>query len=397
MIEIDVEKRLGAFTLAARFSTPAEGITALFGRSGSGKTTLVNMLAGLVRPDRGRIAIGGEVLFSSEDGIELPPERRRLGYVFQEGRLFPHYSVRGNLTYGRRHGTARDAPGLDAIVALLGLEGLLDRRIGDLSGGEKQRVAIGRALLAEPRLLLMDEPLAALDAPRKAEILPFIERLRSALGIPVIYVSHAMEEILRLADMLVLMSEGRVAAIGTVEELTSRLDLRPLTGRYEAGSVIRATVAGQDVSYGLTELAFPGGRLRVAHVALPLGTAVRARIRARDVALALERPTGISQHPPRPHRRDCVRPRPARRCASRHRHARGARGALVAHYRARGPRARHRRRPPGLCADQDGGARWREPRPLRPVDGDRRRGSDIARIPIWAGAANENYPSSRSD
>jgi molybdate transport system ATP-binding protein len=294
MIEIDVEKRLGAFTLAARFSTPAQGITALFGRSGSGKTTLVNMLAGLVRPDRGRIAIGGDVLFSSEDGIELPPERRRLGYVFQEGRLFPHYSVRGNLTYGRRHGTARDAPGLDAIVALLGLEGLLDRRIGDLSGGEKQRVAIGRALLAEPRLLLMDEPLAALDAPRKAEILPFIERLRSTLGIPVIYVSHAMEEILRLADMLVLMSEGRVAAIGTVEELTSRLDLRPLTGRYEAGSVIRATVAGQDVSYGLTELAFPGGRLRVAHVALPLGTAVRARIRARDVALALERPTGIS-------------------------------------------------------------------------------------------------------
>jgi molybdate transport system ATP-binding protein len=294
MIEIDVEKRLGAFTLAARFNTPAQGITALFGRSGSGKTTLVNMLAGLVRPDRGRIAIGGDVLFSSEDGIDLPPERRRLGYVFQEGRLFPHYSVRGNLTYGRRHGTARDAPGLDAIVALLGLEGLLDRRIGDLSGGEKQRVAIGRALLAEPRLLLMDEPLAALDTPRKAEILPFIERLRSELGIPVIYVSHAMEEILRLADMLVLMSEGRVAAIGTVEELTSRIDLRPLTGRYEAGSVIRATVAGQDVSYGLTELAFPGGRLRVAHVALPLGTAVRARIRARDVALALERPTGIS-------------------------------------------------------------------------------------------------------
>jgi molybdate transport system ATP-binding protein len=294
MIEIDVEKRLGAFTLAARFSTPAQGITALYGRSGSGKTTLVNMLAGLVRPDRGRIAIGGDVLFSSEDGIDLPPERRRLGYVFQEGRLFPHYSVRGNLTYGRRRGSARDAPGLDAIVTLLGLEGLLDRRIGDLSGGEKQRIAIGRALLAEPRLLLMDEPLAALDAPRKAEILPFIERLRSALGIPVIYVSHAMEEILRLADMLVLMSEGRVAAIGTVEDLTSRLDLRPLTGRYEAGSVIRATVAGQDASYGLTELAFPGGRLRVAHVALPLGTAVRARIRARDVALALERPTGIS-------------------------------------------------------------------------------------------------------
>jgi molybdate transport system ATP-binding protein len=293
MIEIDVEKRLGAFTLAARFATPAEGITALYGRSGTGKTTLVNMLAGLVRPDRGRIAVAGEVLFSSDKGIDLPPERRRLGYVFQEGRLFPHYSVRGNLTYGRRR-VAGAGPDFDAVVALLGLEALLDRRIGDLSGGEKQRVAIGRALLAEPRLLLMDEPLASLDAPRKAEILPFIERLRGELGIPVIYVSHAMDEILRLADTLVLMAEGRVAAVGTVEELTSRLDLRPLTGRYEAGSVIRAVVAGQDVTYGLTELAFAGRRLRVAHVPLPLGTPVRARIRARDVALALERPSAIS-------------------------------------------------------------------------------------------------------
>jgi molybdate transport system ATP-binding protein len=294
MIEVDVEKRLGAFTLAARFSAPGQGVTALYGASGAGKTTLVNMLAGLERPDRGRIAVGGEVLFSSEERINLPPERRRLGYVFQEGRLFPHYSVRGNLTYGRRRAAAHAGFGFDAVVALLGIEALLDRRIGDLSGGEKQRVAIGRALLAEPRLLLMDEPLASLDVPRKAEILPFIERLRAELGIPVIYVSHAMEEILRLADMLVLMTEGRVAAVGTVEELTSRIDLRPLTGRYQAGSVIRAVVAGQDLSYGLTELSFGGGRLRVAHVPLPLGTPVRARIRARDVALALERPVGIS-------------------------------------------------------------------------------------------------------
>jgi molybdate transport system ATP-binding protein len=293
VIEIDVEKRLGAFLLEARFAAPATGITALFGRSGAGKTTLVNLLAGLGRPDRGRIAIGGEVLFSSDDGIDVPPERRRLGYVFQEGRLFPHYSVRGNLTYGRRGG-ARGAIGFDAVVALLGLTALLDRRPGDLSGGEKQRVAVGRALLAEPRLLLMDEPLASLDAPRKAEILPFIEKLRDELRLPVIYVSHAMEEIVRLADTLVLMSDGRIAAVGPVEELTSRLDLRPLTGRYEAGAVIRATVAGHDVTYGLSELAFPGGRLRVSHVALPLGTPVRARIRARDVALATTRPSGIS-------------------------------------------------------------------------------------------------------
>jgi molybdate transport system ATP-binding protein len=291
MIEIEVEKQLGAFRLDAGFAVPAVGITALFGRSGAGKTTLVNMLAGLLRPDRGRIAVGGELLFSSERGIDIAPERRRLGYVFQEGRLFPHYSVRGNLTYGApRHPTIA----FDAVVALLGLEPLLERRPRDLSGGEKQRVAIGRALLASPRLLLMDEPLAALDAPRKAEILPFIERLRDELRVPVIYVSHAMEEIVRLADTLVLLSDGKVAAVGGIEELTSRLDLRPLTGRYEAGAVIRTSVAGHDLNFGLSELAFPGGRLRVSHLALPLGTPVRVRIRARDVALATKRPADIS-------------------------------------------------------------------------------------------------------
>jgi molybdate transport system ATP-binding protein len=292
MIEIDVEKQQGAFRLAAQLALPETGISALFGRSGAGKTTLVNMLAGLVRPDRGRIAVGGELLFSSERGIDLPPERRRLGYVFQEGRLFPHYSVRGNLLYGARRGASHVA--FDAVVALLGLSALLERRPGDLSGGEKQRVAIGRALLASPRLLLMDEPLASLDAPRKAEILPFIERLRDELHVPVIYVSHAMEEIVRLADTLVLLSDGKVAAVGSVEELTSRLDLRPLTGRYEAGAVIRTTLAGHDITFGLSELAFPGGRFRVSHLPLPLGTAVRVRVRARDVALARTRPTGIS-------------------------------------------------------------------------------------------------------
>jgi molybdate transport system ATP-binding protein len=292
MIEVELQKRLGAFALEARFTAPASGVTALFGRSGSGKTSIVNMLAGLLRPDRGSIALEGEVLFSSAEGVDLPPERRRLGYVFQEGRLFPHYSVRGNLTYGaRRDGSAID---FDAVVALLGLSALLERRPGDLSGGEKQRVAIGRALLASPRLLLMDEPLASLDAPRKAEILPFIERLRDELRIPIIYVSHAMDEIIRLADTLVLLAEGKVAAVGTVEELTSRLDLRPLTGRHEAGAVIRTVVAGHDVTYGLSELAFPGGRLRVSRLSLPLGTPVRVRIHARDVALATTRPTGIS-------------------------------------------------------------------------------------------------------
>jgi molybdate transport system ATP-binding protein len=292
MIEVAVQKRLGSFVLDAKFASDSVGITALYGRSGAGKTSLVNALAGLLAPDRGRIVVGGEVLFDSDAGIDLPPERRRLGYVFQDGLLFPHYSVRGNLLYGRRRGA--DGVPFDTVVALLGIEQLLDRKPGSLSGGEKQRVALGRALLAGPRLLLMDEPLAALDQQRKAEILPFIERLRDELAIPIVYVTHAMEEIVRLADTLVLMSEGRVAAVGTVEDLTSRLDLRPLTGRFEGGAVLRCVVADHDSGFGLTRLAFPGGRISVARLDLPLGTTVRVRVRARDVVLALERPAGLS-------------------------------------------------------------------------------------------------------
>ncbi len=294
MIEVDIDKRLGGFALSARFAAPDSGITALFGRSGAGKTSIVNALAGLMRPDRGRIVVGGEVLFDSQSGIDLPPERRHIGYIFQEGRLFPHYSVRGNLLYGAKRGAALGDLSFDAVVALLGIAALLDRQPAALSGGEKQRVAIGRALLARPRLLLMDEPLAALDAPRKGEILPFIERLRDELRLPIVYVSHEMDEIIRLADLLVLMNDGKVAAVGSVEELTSRLDLWPLTGRYEAGSVIRTVLRGHDTTYGLSELAFPGGRLRVTRVAAPLGTPIRVRIRARDVVLATERPAHLS-------------------------------------------------------------------------------------------------------
>jgi molybdate transport system ATP-binding protein len=211
MIEVAVTKRLGDFTIDAEFSCATDGIVALFGRSGAGKTSLIDMLAGLSRPDSGRIEIAGVPLFDSHRGLDLPPERRRIGYVFQEGRLFPHMTVRSNLSYGlRRAPTHERRIQFDQIVELLGLEALLGRRPHDLSGGEKQRIALGRALLANPRLLLMDEPLAALDQPRKDEILPFIERLRDELTIPIVYVSHAMPEIVRLADVMVLMSEGRV-------------------------------------------------------------------------------------------------------------------------------------------------------------------------------------------
>jgi molybdate transport system ATP-binding protein len=290
MIEVEIEKRLGGFRLDVRFASRESGITALYGQSGAGKTSVVNAFAGLLRPDRGRIVVAGEILFDSERGIDRRPEDRRLGYVFQEGLLFPHYSVRGNLLYGHRGG----AGDFDAVVKLLGLGPLLERRPGALSGGEKQRVALGRALLAAPRLLLMDEPLSALDPARKAEILPFIERLRDEMKIPIVYVTHQMEEIVRLADTLVLMSEGQIAAVGSVEELTSRMDLRQLTGRMEGGAVIRAEVAGHDDIYGLTRLVFPGGALNVGRVDLPVGAKLRVRIRARDVVLAREPPKGLS-------------------------------------------------------------------------------------------------------
>jgi len=294
LIEIAIEKKLGSFTLDARLEAPESGVTALFGRSGMGKTSVINALAGLLRPDRGRIIIGGTTLFDSERGINLPPEKRRLGYVFQEARLFPHYSVRGNLLYGAKSDKDQPGPSFDAVVDLLGIKDLLTRRPADLSGGEKQRVAIGRALLASPRLLLMDEPLASLDEPRKNEIMPFIERLRDELKLPIFYVSHEMEEIIRLADLLVLLDAGKVAASGSVEELTSRLDLWPLTGRYEAGAVIRTVLRGHDTTFGLSELAFAGGRLRVTELTLPLGTPIRVRIHARDVVIATEQPAHLS-------------------------------------------------------------------------------------------------------
>ncbi len=295
MLDLAVRKDLGAFRLSAAFACETVGIVALFGRSGAGKSTLVNLLAGLLRPDAGHITVNGERLFDSARGIDLPPERRRIGYVFQEGRLFPHYAVRGNLLYGRRRAPDDgQALSLDRVVELLGIGHLLRRRPRDLSGGEKQRVALGRALLSNPRLLLMDEPLASLDQPRKEEILPFIERLRDELRIPIVYVSHAMDEIIRLADTLVLLNDGEIAAVGPVEDLTSRLDLRPLTGRYEAGAALPVTVAEQDTRFGLTILAFAGGKLTVPGLELPVGTELRVRIRARDVALARTPPADCS-------------------------------------------------------------------------------------------------------
>lgn len=294
-LSIDVTKRLGdSVEIAAAFES-GPGVTALFGRSGAGKTSLVQMIAGLLRPDRGRIAVGGRVLVDRAAGVDLPAHKRRLGCVFQDARLFPHMTVRRNLLYARWAGGRRGALSLEAVCELLGLADLLDRRPGALSGGEVQRVAIGRALLADPALLLMDEPLANLDGPRKAEILPFLERLKEEADVPIVYVSHAMEEVIRLADTLVLIDRGRVAAVGPVEEVTSRLDLRPLTGRYEAGAVVAARVEGHDEAYGLTRLSIAEGRaLLVPRLHRPVGAALRIRLRARDVTLTLAAPEGAS-------------------------------------------------------------------------------------------------------
>ena len=294
MLKVQVRKQLAHFELDTEFACDS-GISALFGRSGAGKTTLINAIAGLVRPDRGAIEINGECLFDSACGIDVPVEHRRVGYVFQEGRLFPHLTVRGNLNYGYQ---LADAGGryatLSQVVDLLGLEHLLDRRPANLSGGEKQRVAIGRALLASPRLLLMDEPLASLDNLRKGEILQYIERLRDEIKVPIVYVTHAVEEIVRLADAVVLMAGGKIIATGKASEIMGRSELRALTGIFEGGTVLDARVTAHDLQYDLTTLEFAAGRLIVPEVDALVGEPIRVRIRARDVSLALTRPVDIS-------------------------------------------------------------------------------------------------------
>jgi len=294
MIDVDIEQRLGTFELSVKFVAEAR-IVGLFGRSGSGKSSVVNAIAGITKPQRGRIRVNDVWLFNAAQGIDLPPEKRRIGYVFQEGLLFPHMDVQSNLLYGRRLRPARDRAIDEArVVELLGLGALLHRKPRALSGGEKQRVAIGRALLAQPRILLMDEPLAALDVPRKAEILDYVERLRDELAIPIVYVSHSVTEITRLADTMVVLSDGKCLAVGDVDDVMGRFDLKPATGRYEAGAVIDARVTRHDPHDKLTTLAFDGGELIVPQLGAPLGERVRARIRARDVSLSMRRPSEIS-------------------------------------------------------------------------------------------------------
>jgi molybdate transport system ATP-binding protein len=291
-LELDVSLERPGFTLAVRHTQPLEGITALFGPSGSGKTTLLRVLAGLERA-RGRVTFDGNLW--QDDRHWVPAHRRGIGYVFQDGRLFPHLTVRDNLVFAAQRAAQR-APArtirLDAAVAALDLAALLARRPGSLSGGEQQRVAIARALLTTPRLLLMDEPLSSLDVGRKREILPLIEELPRTFGVPVLYVTHNVDEVARLASRALLLAAGRIAAHGTVTEVFERLDLESYTGGLEAGAVLRARVVEQ--RDGLATLAVGAQRLRVPMGDAPPGALRPLRIHARDVAIATERPRQLS-------------------------------------------------------------------------------------------------------
>ena len=298
-LSLDIDHHQGDFRLTAKLEAEA-GVLALFGASGSGKTTLANILAGLIRPVRGRIELDGDVLTDTTAGIHLPPHRRRIGYVFQEGRLFPHLSVRQNLGYGRWFSGRRGKPAnadarFEQVAVMLGLTPLLSRSPGNLSGGEKQRVAIGRALLSEPRLLIMDEPLASLDQARKDEILPYLERLRDEALAPIVYVSHSLPEVARLATTVAVLDAGRLAAFGPVSDVLQQSDLLPAPERAEAGAVVDVVLeADAGGGVGLSLLRSAGNRWQVPRLALAKGAKLRLHVRARDVMIATSKPEGLS-------------------------------------------------------------------------------------------------------
>ncbi|KAA0017917.1 molybdenum ABC transporter ATP-binding protein [Salinicola corii] len=291
-LECRLRKRLGTFDLDIALTVPASGVTALFGESGSGKTSLLRLIAGLDRPAGGYVRLGERTLSDTQQKIHVPIHRRQLGIVFQEARLFPHYRVRGNLTYGMsRSGRAR----FDDLVALLGIGHLLERLPGTLSGGEARRVAIGRALLTQPRLLLLDEPLTGLDGERKRELLHYLVRLTREIDLPVLYVSHDTAEIATIADHLALIEQGRLAAHGQLDELMMRLDLTERLGGFDAATRLNARVVDHDQAYSLTRVVLDDDQtLRIPALDQPPGTPIRLRVGVRDVALALAMPGDTS-------------------------------------------------------------------------------------------------------
>jgi len=292
-LDIRLTLQRGAFVLGVDLSLPGRGVTGLFGHSGSGKTSLLRALSGLERA-RGKIKINGNCWLDTQAGVDLPTHRRRVGYVFQDAALFAHLDVHGNLHYGwNRTPAGRRRIAYDQVIDWLALAPLLKRRVEQLSGGEAQRVAMGRALLTSPDLLLLDEPLAALDHASKRAILPYFERLHRELAVPMIYVSHALEEVTRLADYLVVLESGQVRAQGPLAELLTRPDL-PLSHADTAAAILDACVSATDATYHLTYLESPAGQIALAATGFDIGTPLRLRIAARDVALALQAPQGSS-------------------------------------------------------------------------------------------------------
>lgn len=295
MLQVAVTKHRPGFTLEATFSAPTPGVVALFGRSGSGKSTLVHVISGLLAPDVGEVRLDQEVLTDTRAGIAVPAEERGIGCVFQESRLFPHLSVAGNLRYGEKRARAREPViGFDEVVTLLGLESLLTRSPWQLSGGERQRASLGRALLSRPRLLLLDEPLASLDVARREEVLPRLEALRDRLSIPMVYVSHEFNEVLRLATYLVLLDAGRVLAQGPVQEVSLRPELRDLIGPDLVGAVVEGVVVRLDPELGTADLRVGTGTLQVSLREVPVGARVRLQLLARDIILATQPVQGLS-------------------------------------------------------------------------------------------------------
>ncbi len=288
-LDVSITGRNGKFPLEADF-VAGWGVTALFGHSGAGKTTLLKMIAGTLRPESGRIAVADFTLFDADKGINLAPEQRRIGYVFQEARLFPHMSVKRNLTYARWAGQRKNTRDFDEVVALLGIDQLLNRAPATLSGGERQRVAIGRALLSDPALLLLDEPLSSLDHARRQEILPFIERLRDESHVPIVYVSHEIDEVARLADEIVLLSGGKVTASGEAAQIFPLIDAKDEGG----GVLLEGVVSFYDEAYKLAEIDLDGATFQLSDAGLKQAMHVRLRVRARDVSLARKAPEAIS-------------------------------------------------------------------------------------------------------
>lgn len=293
MLRVSAVKKRDGFTLQAEFEAPTPGIVALFGRSGCGKTTLINIISGLLAADEARIQLDDVVLADTRAGISVPVEKRRIGYVFQDARLFPHFSVLGNLRYGLKR-SPNQTIAFDEVVSLLGLSALLDRRPHQLSGGERQRVSLGRALLSQPRLLLLDEPLASLDIARREEVLPYLQALRDRLSMPMVYVSHQFEEVLQLATHVVLMETGRVVAQGTLSEISVCPELRAIIGPDSVGSVLDGVITRTDPTRGMADLQLGTSTLQVSLRDVVVGSRARIQLLARDIILATEKPQGLS-------------------------------------------------------------------------------------------------------